>query len=317
MAEPRLLNRSTTDHSKPRPIGAASQRASRRISRSAWPGAAALLVLLVGCKPPDERIVEQAPPPPPVAKPAPPPQPALSEPRRVVLGKSVEGRPIELIELGQTGDVVFIMASIHGDEPAGTPLVRRLADHLRRNPALLKNRLVIIMPVANPDGLHHKTRGNIRGVDLNRNFPSGNYHAGSGRGQSALSEPESVAIHKALRNYKPKRIISLHQPIRYGSACVDYDGPTADLARIMSEQSGLPLIKLGGRGGSLGSYAGTTLGIPIVTVELPPAATNWSESTLWAKYGRMMLAAVRYPESLSVATADASDRQERTSAGND
>jgi len=269
-------------------------------------GLLAGVVLLSGCRPPDERMVEQEPPPPVTKTPTPPPRPQArsAEPRKVVLGKSVEGRPIELIELGPGGDVVFIMASIHGDEPAGTPLVRRLAEHLARNPALLKGRRVLILPVANPDGLHHRTRGNARGVDLNRNFPSGNYRAGGGRGQAALSEPESVAIHKVLKEYRPTRIISLHQPIRYGSACVDYDGPTADLARIMSEHSGLPMMRLGGREGSLGSYAGTTLGIPIITVELPPAATQWSESTLWARYGRMMLAAVRYPERPALAAGD-------------
>ncbi len=287
-------------------------RVARGVAFREVRGVAALLVgvvLLSGCKPPDERIVEQEPPPPMTQTPARPPRPPAqsAEPRRIVLGKSVEGRSLELIELGPGGDVVFIMASIHGDEPAGTPLVRRLAEHLARNPALLKGRRVLILPVANPDGLHHKTRGNARGVDLNRNFPSGNYRAGGGRGPTALSEPESVAIHKVLKEYRPKRIISLHQPIRYGSACVDYDGPTADLARIMSEHSGLPMMRLGGREGSLGSYAGTTLGIPIITVELPPAATQWSESTLWARYGRMMVAAVRYPERPTLAAGDAVD----------
>ena len=55
---------------------------------------------------------------------------------RVVVGNSVENRPIEMVVLGSGGDVVLIIATIHGNEPAGTPLVRRLTDLVRTHQLL-------------------------------------------------------------------------------------------------------------------------------------------------------------------------------------
>ncbi len=243
--------------------------------------------LSAGCRPPDEGLQ-------PVAKKA--PSPAEAAYRRILLGSSVEGRPIECLEFGQGEEVVLIMASIHGSEPAGTPLVRQLADYLAHRPGLLQGRRVLLMPVANPDGLARGARHNVHGVDLNRNFPASNYRSSGSGGSTALSEPESMAIYGVLRNYRPDRIVSIHQPMNHGSACLDYDGPAEMLAQAMAARSDLPVHKLGARDGSLGSYAGVALGIPIITVELPKEASDLEGERLWARYGGMLLAAIRFPE---------------------
>ena len=47
-------------------------------------------------------------------------------------GVSVENRPIMYFVLGNGSDVTFIMSTIHGDEPAGTPLAER--NTARRSP---------------------------------------------------------------------------------------------------------------------------------------------------------------------------------------
>ncbi|MBI5764650.1 MAG: DUF2817 domain-containing protein [Planctomycetes bacterium] len=237
------------------------------------------LAALVGCKPPDQKI-----------DPARPRPPASIQPQEI--GRSVQGRPIEAWVLGDGPDVTLILATIHGDEPAGTPLVKRLADHLATNRDLLAGRRVIIVPVANPDGMVANTRTNSRGVDLNRNYPANNYKHNGTHGDKALSEPESVALHRLIERHRPARIISLHQPLRWGKACIDYDGPGKALAESMAAACDLPLVKIGARPGSLGSYAGETLGTPIITVELPRDATHWGEAILWERYGRMMLAAL-------------------------
>lgn len=266
--------------------------------------AAAVLaaVAVPACRPPDQTVLtEPAEPQPalrPVAAEAPksPPRPKTVTPRRFSLGTSVEGRAIECLEFGGGGDVVLIMASIHGNEPAGTPLVRRLASYLVDHPDVLVGRRLFIIAVANPDGLARGTRHNSRGVDLNRNFPAKNYKAASNYGRSALSEPESRALHQFLLERKPRRIVSLHQPINYGSACIDYDGPAEPLARAMSAYTDLPVRLLGGQNGSLGSFAGVGLGIPTITIELPKNASNLDGETLWNKYGKMLLAAICFPE---------------------
>ncbi len=253
----------------------------------AWPQVTTLLAMALtfsaGCQSPGQGLRTDADP---VTT------PDRAEPRRVLLGTSVEGRPVECLEFGRGGDVVLIMATIHGSEAAGTPLVRMLADHLTERPALLEGRRVLLMPLANPDGLARGARHNARGIDLNRNFPASNYRSASNHGESSLSEPESIAIHRALETYRPDRIVTIHQPL----SCIDYDGPAEDLARAMAAHTDLPVTKLGGRPGSLGSYAGITMGIPIITVELPAAATALDGPALWRQYGEMLLAAIRFGE---------------------
>ena len=208
-----------------------------------------------------------------------------------VVGTSVEGRPIMCLVLGAGPDVTLIMATIHGNEPAGTPLVRRLATHLRQNPEILEGRKAVLLRLANPDGLAHKSRYNTHGVDLNRNFEAANRLNSKQSGLTALSEPESRAIRQVILQYKPDRIVSIHQPL----ACIDYDGPAQGLAERMGQYCALPVKKLGARPGSLGSYAGLTLGIPIITFEMLGSDSQLGSEALWQKYGRALLAAIIYP----------------------
>jgi len=209
-----------------------------------------------------------------------------------IVGTSIQQRPIMCLVLGDGPDVTFIMATIHGNEPAGTPLVRRLATHLRQKPELLAGRKVVLMAVANPDGLVNGTRYNAKGIDLNRNFEAKNRVNRKETGLTALSEPEARAIKQVIRQYMPDRIVSIHQPLN----CIDYDGPARMLAERMGQYCALPVKKLGARPGSLGSYAGVTLGIPIVTFEMLPADSQLNSQALWSKYGRALLAAILYPD---------------------
>jgi len=209
-----------------------------------------------------------------------------------IVGSSVQNRPIMCLVLGSGSDVTLIMATIHGNEPAGTPLVRSLSWYLRQRPTMLNGRKVVLMAVANPDGKVHNKRYNAKGVDLNRNFEAANRVNSKQTGLTALSEPESRAIKQVIQQYKPDRIVSIHQPLN----CIDYDGPARMLAKRMGQYCILPVKKLGARPGSLGSYAGVTLGIPIITFEMLPADTQLNSQALWSKYGRALLAAIVYPD---------------------
>ncbi|MEA2218282.1 MAG: murein peptide amidase, partial [Solirubrobacteraceae bacterium] len=86
----------------------------------------------------------------------------------VTLGRSRRGRPVTAVELGAAGARrrVLVVGVIHGDEPAGASIVRRLA----RGPAVADTDLWLIDDL-NPDGVAAATRQNAAGVDLNRNFP--------------------------------------------------------------------------------------------------------------------------------------------------
>jgi len=225
-----------------------------------------------------------------------PPEPAIIPPpaQYKIIGKSVQGRPMTSLALGQGPDVTFILATIHGNEPAGTPLVRRLSAHLRQNPELLDGRKVVLLRVANPDGLAHNSRFNAHGVDLNRNFEAANRLNSKQTGLTGLSEPESRAIRQIILQHKPDRIVSIHQPLN----CIDYDGPAQALAENMGQYCNLPVKKLGARPGSLGSYAGVTLGIPIITFEMTGADPQLSSEALWRKDGKSLLAAIVFPDAI-------------------
>ncbi|HVP12698.1 MAG TPA: DUF2817 domain-containing protein [Phycisphaerae bacterium] len=251
------------------------------------------LLLTAGCKSPETRVR-------PVGA-----GPERSQPQSLTIGQSVEGRPMECVVFGDGPDVILFLSTIHGNEPAGTPLLHRLADHLVQQPQLLNGRQVVLLPLANPDGMARGQRHNVHGVDLNRNFPASNFENGSHTGSSALSEPESTAVHRLIGTFHPGRIVSLHQPANEGNACIDYDGPADALARAMAARCDLPVKQLGCRSGSLGSYAGLMLGIPIVTVELPKDAGTWAPGAIWDRYGQMLLAAIVFSQSASGGPAGA------------
>jgi len=215
---------------------------------------------------------------------------------RVVVGSSVENRPIETVVLGSGSDVVLIVATIHGNEPAGTALVEYLSDHLSRDGSLLEGRKIVLMPLANPDGMVRNSRLNARGVDLNRNFAADNRQNNERNGLTALSEPEARVISQLISRYQPDRIVSIHQPL----SCIDYDGPAKALAKRMAGFCDLPVRKVGALPGSLGSFAGETLNIPIITLELRKNDDELTARQLWDRYGRALLAAVAFPENIEI-----------------
>ena len=229
---------------------------------------------------------------------------------KFIAGRSVENRPIQCEVYGNGPDVLLIIATIHGNEAAGTPLVAKFAEWLLAHPAELTGHTVVIIPVANPDGYAAGKRFNKNEVDLNRNYPADNWGVAQEQGgvtseggetyarrrtlkpgHTPLSEPESRILMQLLCRYFPNRVISIHQPV----ACIDYDGPAEKLAAAMATGCPLPVKQLGSRPGSLGSFVGNTLQRPIITWELPKDAPLDGEA-LWETYGEALVAALRFEE---------------------
>ncbi len=207
-------------------------------------------------------------------------------------GMSVENHPIECLVFGKGKESILIIASIHGNESAGTPLVWMLADYLRKNQDVIYGKKIILLPNVNPDSVIRNSRYNTRGVDLNRNFEAMNRRNARRYGFFPLSEPETRSVARVIDKYKPARILSFHQPF----ACIDYDGPAKALAFHMAKFCNLPVRKLGALPGSLGSYAGLSLNIPVITLELPEHAETFGKQHMWKVYGNALMAFVLWPD---------------------
>ncbi len=170
---------------------------------------------------------------------------------------------------------VLLHAGIHGEEAETTVALSRALRLLSR-----PSPHCAVVLAANPDGLIRGTRGNARGVDLNRNFPTGDWRADAVKHRSTLdsrreielspgsgpaSEPETRALITLVEELEPEVVVALHAPL----ACIDDDrlGP---LARWLSGRTGLPLVSDVGypTPGSFGTWGGEN-GIGVVTYELP------------------------------------------------
>jgi protein MpaA len=162
------------------------------------------------------------------------------EPQTVIgvrrIGTSVGDRPIRAYHLGEpdAGTTAVVLGSMHGNEKAGIAVV----DALRAGKPVAGVDLWVI-PTINPDGVARSTRGNARGVDLNRNFRhdwaplTGSYYSGT----EPLSEPESRAFKRFVDRVDPKLIVSFHQPL-YG---VGKAGERRPFVRRLSKGLGLPI----------------------------------------------------------------------------
>ena len=180
---------------------------------------------------------------------------------------------------------VLIFAGIHGNEATTTPVADRLIELLKAEPGVLEGwrGRVLVISLANPDGMTRKRRTNARGVDLNRNFPATNWKQTPRglfwNGPGPLSEPESKLLHDLVLREKPVRILSIHS-ISRGRHGVNFDGPAKALAGAMAQENGYKVLQTMGYAtpGSFGSWAGIDLSIPTITLELiasEPAEAAW------------------------------------------
>jgi protein MpaA len=173
-----------------------------------------------------------------------------------------------------------MFAGIHGEEPETTFALSRALRHLS---APSPHCAVVL--AANPDGLIRGTRGNARGVELNRNFPASDWQPDPVAHRSTLedpqdvmlspgphagSEPETQALIALIAELEPEAVIALHAPL----ACID-DPAQGTLGRWLAEKTGLPHVKDVGypTPGSFGSW-GADQGIAVITYEFPLASTD-------------------------------------------
>ena len=223
-----------------------------------------------------------------------------------VIGRSVEGRAIEVYRFGTGEKAVVLYGGIHGGYEWNTvALTRQLIEYFsgaggagEAGGAIPEGISLYIIPVLNPDGLAEVTDGkeldkfdptavdttkgrfNARGVDLNRNWDARWEPVSEWRnmevdaGSHPFSEPETRALRDFVLPLKPEVIVSYHSQANglYYSGKRDRWEPARSLAQVYSEASDYPIPQ--GRGlvsyritGASGGYF-YHKGIPEITVEL-------------------------------------------------
>ncbi|WNG49999.1 peptidase M14 [Archangium minus] len=119
------------------------------------------------------------------------------------VGRSVEGRSLNLIRFGTGPRHVLLWSQMHGDEPTATSALLDLFEYVRRHrehprvARLLSELTLHALPLLNPDGAERFQRRNAQGIDINRDA-------------LALQTPEGRTL-KALRDrLQPSLGFNLH-----------------------------------------------------------------------------------------------------------
>lgn len=225
----------------------------------------------------------------PAAASAPPARGAGAPDARVQeIGRSVQGRALRVVRVGDPAAArkLLVVGCVHGDECAGRAVVARL----RRTPAPRGTEVMLVRNL-NPDGLRRGTRGNARGVDLNRNASAGwrdlgprgtRFHAGA----RPFSEPESRAIRALILAERPVLTLWYHQPL---ALVVRPERGGGAPVRAYARRTGLPVRSLGRIPGSLSRWQNMRVrrGSSIV-VELPAGRLTAAQAR---RHARAALAA--------------------------
>jgi predicted deacylase len=169
--------------------------------------------------------------------------------RLLPFGRSTQGRPIPAFavsdfSIGSAAKArMLIVAGQHGDEynpvKAVLSLSRDLAAGSRKS--LTERCIILVIPMANPDGVSCRSRFNANGVDINRDWLD--------RGTL-----EARYIHSVIKAWRPQAILDTHEwtgpsPVPAngvelaGIAKQSQIGAMADLAARMAHASGLALIR--------------------------------------------------------------------------
>ena len=210
----------------------------------------------------------------------------------LVIGYSVEGRPLTVHRFGHGPRQRMILAGIHGGYEWNTVLLAEmLLGVLQRGEIPVPDDVTLfLLPNLNPDGYARDKgylgRANAHGVDLNRNFPwnwvadwdrSGCWnYAPITAGPAPLSEPET----QALAAFLQRPDVRLEALVSYHSAALgifpagwphDPHPPSVALAQWLAHLTGYQYPPTGYGcvlTGQLVDWTAFALGIPSVDIEL-------------------------------------------------
>jgi len=122
-----------------------------------------------------------------------------------VLGRSIQGRNISMISVGEGETQILLWSQMHGDESTATASTFDIINYLKNNKAFLKNVKVHFIPMLNPDGAELFNRRNAIGIDINRDA-------------LRLQSPESKLLKKVRDSLDADFGFNLHDQSKYYNA---------------------------------------------------------------------------------------------------
>lgn len=123
--------------------------------------------------------------------------------QREQLGESFEGRPVELLTIGNGPRRVLMWTQMHGNEPTHTTVLLNLLNQLVNEPTsefaktLTEGLTLGIILALNPDGAERDIRHNAQGIDINRDALE-------------FATYEGRILRDVLKSFKPDFGFNLH-----------------------------------------------------------------------------------------------------------
>lgn len=149
-----------------------------------------------------------------------------------VLGKSIEGRDISMISIGEGKTNILLWSQMHGDESTATMALFDIFNYLKQNKTILKNVSLHFIPMLNPDGAENFTRRNAIGIDINRDA-------------LRLQSPESKILKSARDSLNADFGFNLHDQSKYYNAertgkpaTISYLAPAYDYEKTINNVRG-------------------------------------------------------------------------------
>lgn len=178
--------------------------------------------------------------------------------------ESAQRRAIETVRLGSGDRRVFVTSSLHGNEADTVRVLEATLRALPSSSADLTGRALLAVRTPNPDGAFDRTLTNSRGVDLNRNWPSPRFPAGTEKitGSAPASEPETRALIQILADFRPTRVIHIVS-----------GGSTRGAVLTTCDVTGVPAFDIVRtdelKAATIEDFAATRLRAEVVTLVLP------------------------------------------------
>lgn len=154
------------------------------------------------------------------------------------LGKSLEGRSINLVSCGKGSKRILLWSQMHGDEYTATLALMDIFNFIGRRVAeekwvqeMLDETTLYFIPMLNPDGAERRQRHTAQNIDINRDAHT-------------LMTPEAKLLRNAQHKLKPQFGFNLHDQALWTVGDTPEVTAIALLAPALDRKQSTPIVRL-------------------------------------------------------------------------